>query len=92
MEFGRIEDPITLAERIAVARRCVKDLGLTIPAVVDRMDDAVNLAYRGWPERLYLVRQDGKLAYAGGPGPFGFEPDELEKAITGLLPKPPGDR
>ena len=85
MEFGMIEDPITDAERQGVAKRCMNDLELPMRAVVDRIDDRVNNAYQGWPERLYLVDRDGKVAYTGGPGPFGFEPDELEAAIQANL-------
>ena len=53
-----------------------------------RIDDKVNNAYKGWPDRLYLVGKDGKIAYAGGQGPFGFHPDELAEAIVEAL-KPP---
>ena len=38
-------------------------------------------AYAAWPTRLYLVGLDGRIAYAGGLGPFGFHPKELGKAI-----------
>ena len=81
MEFGMIEDPINDGERQAVAKRCMTALELPMRGVVDRIDDKVNNAYSGWPERLFLVGTDGKIAYSGGPGPFGFEPDELEAAI-----------
>jgi type I thyroxine 5'-deiodinase len=49
--------------------------------LVDGMDDAVNRAYAAFPDRLYLVGRDGKIAFRGGPGPAGFRPDELEEAI-----------
>lgn len=88
MEYGMVEDPINAIERTAVARRCMTEMKLPIKALVDKMDDAVNLAYSGWPERLFLVGKDGKLAYAGGPGPFGFEPDELDAALRKLVGEP----
>ena len=81
MHFGEVEDPITADERHAMALRCSRELGLRIPAVVDDMDDSVSRAYHGWPERLYLVDVDGTVRYAGGPGPFGFDPEGLERAI-----------
>lgn len=87
MTYGMVEDPIDDAERVAVAKRCINELELVIPTVVDRIDDKVNSAYAGWPERLFLVGKDGKLTYSGGPGPFGFEPDELEAAIRTELAK-----
>lgn len=77
-----VEDPLALAERQAVARVCMTKLALEpIPAVVDEIDDRVGQAYDAHPDRIYLVGRDGKIAYRGGPGPFGFLPDELEEAI-----------
>ena len=78
-----LEDPTTLDERRAVARQCMTRLALEpIPALVDTLDDAVNRAYDAWPDRLYLIGRDGRVAYQGGPGPDGFDPDELEAAIV----------
>ncbi len=82
-----IEDSISLAERTQVASQCVADLKLPMPALVDKLDDAANKAYGGWPDRLYLVGKDGKLAYAGGQGPFLFKPEELAAAIAQELAK-----
>ena len=48
---------------------------------IDGLDNAVASAYGGWPDRLYLVGRDGRIAYQGGEGPFGFKPAELERAI-----------
>jgi hypothetical protein len=66
----------TLEDRVAAARLGVERLGLTMPVLVDPMDDAVSEAFAAWPERIYVVRTDGRFAYVGGPGPFAFEPDE----------------
>ena len=68
----------TLQERSERAQQCATTLKLSIPAVVDREDNKVNAAYAGWPERLVIVGMDGKIAYYGGPGPFGFRPAEVE--------------
>lgn len=86
MTFGMIEDPISDAERRGVASQCVDDLELdAITTVIDRLDDRVNQAYQAGPDRLYLVGQDGKIAYAGARGPSGFRPSELEDAIVAEL-------
>ena len=78
-----IEDPISDAERAGVARICMTKMELRpIPAVVDHIDDKVGRAYSAHPDRLYLVGKDGKIAYAGGRGPFGFITDELADAIA----------
>jgi hypothetical protein len=74
-------DPATDDERATVASACAVSLRLQMPMVVDGVDNAVASAYGGWPDRLYLVGSDGRIAYQGGEGPFGFKPDELERAI-----------
>lgn len=85
-----VEDPTNLLERKEVAKVCMSKMELDpIPALIDDLDDAVNYAYSAWPDRLYLVGRDGKITYRGGPGPYGFKPDELEKAIREELAKAP---
>ena len=72
-----VHDPRSPEERAA----CVTHLRLDLPAVVDRLDDEVARRYGGWPDRLYLIGRDGRIAYQSGPGPDGFVVAELEKAI-----------
>jgi hypothetical protein len=76
-----VEDPRDEHERAEVAATCAARLQLQMPMVVDEIDNAVASAYGGWPDRLYLVDADGRIAYQGGEGPFGFRPDELAGAI-----------
>lgn len=84
-----VEDPLLLTERVEVAKVCMSKLALDpIPALVDGMDDAVNAAYEAWPDRLYLVGKDGRIAFRGDRGPDGFEPDALEAAIREELGLP----
>jgi Iodothyronine deiodinase len=81
-----VEEPLTLDERKKVAATCAGALDLSpIKMVIDGIDDKVGLTYAAWPDRLYLVGADGKLAYCGDRGPRGFLPDELEKAIRAEL-------
>jgi Iodothyronine deiodinase len=86
-----VQDPINLAERSKVASTCVEKLNMPMPAIVDKLDDKVNQAYKGWPDRLYLIGKDGKLAYSGGRGPFFFSPAELETAIKVEVKRISGD-
>ncbi len=85
MTFGNIEDPVTYEERRTMAEFSSETLGMRIPAIADDLDDAVSLAYHGWPERLYLINPDGEVLFRCGPGPFGFDPDGLETAIQARL-------
>jgi type I thyroxine 5'-deiodinase len=78
-----VEEPREAGERLAVAKRCMSALAMRpMPALVDLMDDQVDAAYEAWPDRLFLVDRDGRIAYRSAPGPFGFKPDELADAIA----------
>ena len=76
---------VTLDERFSAARAGVERLGLTMPVLVDGMDDAVSAAFAAWPERLYVAEAGGRLFSVGGPGPFDFEPDAAAAALSELL-------
>ena len=76
--------PKTMLEREAVAGSCVRKLGIKFPAVIDGIDNTVEQAYTGWPDRLYLIDRDGKVTFKSKPGPFGFHPEDLEKALKAL--------
>ena len=80
-----VYQPRTIEERREVAGQCETALQYGIRTYVDEMDDPVNRAYAAWPTRLYLVGLDGRVAYAGGLGPFGFKPPELRAAIAEYL-------
>jgi hypothetical protein len=80
-----IYDPKTSEERRTVAGRCETELAYGMKTYVDEVDDVVNKAYAAFPTRLYLVGKDGRVAYAGGLGPWGFKPTELDEAIEGYL-------
>jgi len=77
-----IVDPTSSAERNEAAGSCVVKSSVRIPMLVDGLDNAVASAYGGWPDRLYLVGRDGRIAFQGDAGPFGFIPERLEEAIT----------
>jgi Iodothyronine deiodinase len=78
-------EPTTLDERAAAAGACASRLQTRIPTALDALDNEVARQYGGWPDRLYLVGRDGRIAYQGGEGPFGFLPEELEEAIEAEL-------
>jgi len=61
-------------ERAEVAQTSCAYLKISMPTLVDTMDDKTNLAYGAWPDRIYAVDLDGKIAIAAKPGPRGFKP------------------
>lgn len=77
----------TLDDRTKAADTCVIKLGLDLPALVDKPDDAVERAYTGWPDRLYVLDTNGKIAFKSAPGPFGFKPEDVESTLKRLLPE-----
>jgi type I thyroxine 5'-deiodinase len=70
----KIFEHTTFAERCSSAKALIDDKSLTIPCIVDDMENTANLAYSGWPDRIFVVRTDGTLAVAADEGPFGFVP------------------
>ena len=66
---------------------CNSKLNFTMPTVVDDMGDTVNMLYRAWPERIYVIGLDGKIAYKSAIGPWGFKPDDAMAVTKRLLAK-----
>ncbi len=77
----KIPQPSTYKQRVGIATTMCTKLDISIPTVIDGMDNKVGTAYAGFPDRLYLVGRDGKIAFKGPRGPFGFKPSDLEDAI-----------
>ena len=69
-------------ERESVAATCSLDLHLSLPVLIEEMDNTIDEAYGAAPERLYLIGADGRVAYRGGAGPHFFDLDEWEHAIA----------
>ena len=68
-------------ERASVAGACVRKLGIEVPALLDEFGNSTEGAYTAWPDRLYLIDRNGRVAYKSTPGPFGFKTEELKAAI-----------
>lgn len=80
-----INQPTEIDQRLEVACECSKTLQISMPLLVDTIDDRVGRAYSGMPDRLYVIDRDGKVVYKGGRGPFGFKPAEMEQSLVMLL-------
>ena len=80
-----IAQPRNKSDRVAVAQQCCSSLEISMPVLVDDMDDRVGHTYSGMPDRLYVIDRDGRIAYKGGRGPFGFKSREMEQALIMLL-------
>jgi type I thyroxine 5'-deiodinase len=45
----------------------------------------VERSFTGWPDRIYVVDKDGRVAYKSAAGPYGFRPAEAEDRLRELL-------
>jgi len=76
--------PKTLEERAALADKCMRELKLTLPVLLDDMEGTAEKGYSGWPDRIVVVGVDGGIAYPGRRGPGGFKPAEAEAVLKEL--------
>ena len=78
-------NPRNADERASVAGMCVRELGIKFPAVLDEFDNSTETHYTAWPDRIYLIDPQGRVAYKSKAGPFGFRADELATALSRLM-------
>lgn len=79
------DQPKTLEGRVEIASKNAAQLhGDGIPLVVDSMDDAAANRFAAWPERLWVVAQDGKIGFKGELGPDGYLPEKVREYLDGL--------
>ena len=82
------QQPKTSDERAEVAAACMLRHNFSFPMLLDNMDNEAEEKYISWPDRLYIVGSDGRIAYQGGLGPFYFDVDGFEKALAALIQTP----
>ena len=75
----------TAEERDRVADVCLAKLGIELPALIDESDNRVERAYTAWPDRLYVVDRDGRIAYKSAAGPFGFTPADVAETLKRIV-------
>jgi len=86
--------PVTLEDRVQIVRDFVDRCGYEIPIAIDPVSNPADELYAAWPERFYIVGDDGTIAYKGKTGPFGFHPEEVAAWLLQRFPPqvlPPGE-
>lgn len=78
--------PKNFDERSEMGKMCLVKLGIQFPAVIDSFDNSTERNYTGWPDRLYVIDRDGRVAYKTRPGPFGFRPKGIADTLQKLVP------
>ena len=71
-------------ERDETAQSCTIGLHISIPTLVEEIDNDIDEAYGAAPERLYLIGKDGRVVYHGGTGPHFFDLEELDDGLQRL--------
>jgi hypothetical protein len=69
--------PKNLEQRLYIANDFIKRFKYPVPFGVDDMSNSAEAAYSAWPERLYVIDENGHIAYRGGMGPFHYDPKEV---------------
>ena len=69
--------PKTLEQRVRIANDFIRRFHFPLPFGIDDMNNGADNAYAAWPERLYVIDENGHIAYRGGMGPFHYKPAEL---------------
>ena len=78
--------PSSTAARLRIANDFVERFHYGLELVVDPFENPANAEYAGWPERLYVIDEHGRVAYKGEPGPFGYHPEEVEAWLAARFP------
>lgn len=74
-------------ERINLAGTCVRSLKIEFPALIDDFQNSTEVTYTGWPDRLYVIDCEGRIALKSAAGPFGFKPELVAGTLQRLVPK-----
>ena len=78
--------PKTFTQRSNIASKMCTKLKISLPCLIDGLDNKVAINYSAWPDRIYVVGVDGKIIFKGGPGPRGFKPKEAADVLQKYLP------
>jgi len=68
----QINQPVTDAERVGVARQFAEDYEIQLPVLVDSVSNQFEEAYAAWPIRFYVLEESSegegpKLVYKAQP-------------------------
>jgi Iodothyronine deiodinase len=74
--------PKNLEQRVFIANDFIKRYKYPVPFGIDDMSNAAESAYSAWPERLYVLDENGHIAYKGGNGPFKYDPKEVRSWLS----------
>ncbi len=81
-----ITQPESVEERALVASKCLRDLKLTLPCLIDTMEGDFLKPYGGYPAGTVVIDRQGTVRFSSR-GPGGARPKDAEKVLKELLAK-----
>ena len=79
--FRSYHQPTRYEERVAYARELVEAKTITVPVLVDAMDEAAQNALGGLPNMLYVIGKDGRVFYKS----TWADADKADRALAELV-------
>ena len=76
-----LTQPTTYEERVSQAAQMAGQLGITVPILIDEMDNPLWCTYGPAPNIAYLIGTDGRIAAKQG----WYEPELMKTAIEKYL-------
>jgi len=73
--------PMTYQERVYVASEMIQEIGITVPVLIDEIDNRVWCTYGPAPDIAYLIDRDGIIVEKQG----WYQPDLMETVIDKYL-------
>ena len=74
----------SIEDRKKMAEWLISKKNFEMSVVLDTIDDNLLKAYNSWPIRLYIIN-NGKIAFCGDQGPFGYNPSSLNPTLEKLI-------
>ncbi|EGG15861.1 thyroxine 5'-deiodinase [Cavenderia fasciculata] len=76
------KQPTNMRQRFQIIKN-FKDYcnDLTVPILVDLMDNNFQAGYDAVPERIFVIENNKTFSYVGGPGPFEFFPEQVKEYL-----------
>jgi hypothetical protein len=72
-----LAQPTNYEERVVQSTQMVQELGLTIPVLIDEMDNAVWCTYGPAPDIAYFIDTDGRILVNQG----WYKPESMKESI-----------
>ena len=73
-----------MKERVIAATKCIQDLKLSLPTLIDEMTGGFQTKYGGFPAGTNIIDIDGKVAFTSR-GPRGAQPKNAKPVLDKLI-------